>query len=121
MTPTGEFVTASDTEHEDLFWALRGGGGVLGVVAAFGANWEDPATDEANMEWARDCVKDMRQFSDGSVYLNFPGFFEGGDDLLETTFGRSYERLATLKDEYDPTGVFRRNEDVSDAGAPNGA
>ncbi len=32
---TGQKVRASDAENEDLFWALRGGGGNFGIVTAF--------------------------------------------------------------------------------------
>ncbi|RQG98590.1 FAD-binding oxidoreductase [Natrarchaeobius oligotrophus] len=35
ITADGRYLAASEDEHSDLFWAVRGGGGTFGIVTAF--------------------------------------------------------------------------------------
>lgn len=79
------------------------------------ANWEDPADDEVNINWVRNFIAAMQEFSDGSRYLNFPGFQEEGDEMMRQAFGRKYERLAALKQKFDPTNFFRLNQNIKPA------
>ncbi len=94
----------ADVDLDESAFTGRKAPYLLGVEA----NWEDPEQDEVNMTWARDCLDDMQQFSDGSVYLNFPGFFEDSEEMLKRTFGDTYDRLVALETEYDPSNLFSR-------------
>jgi len=82
------------------------------IWLAVESNWENEQDDEANIAWVRECVSDMRRFSGGGAYLNFPGFYEEGDRLIRKAFGENYERLVALKNKYDPTNLFRLNQNI---------
>jgi FAD/FMN-containing dehydrogenase len=71
------------------------------------ANWEEASDDSANIAWARSTVDDLRPFSSGGAYLNFPGLYEEGDELLRASYGEhNYARLVAIKGKVDPAGVF---------------
>ncbi len=75
-------------------------------------NWEESHEDEANVAWVRGCVADMQRFSDGGMYLNFPGFLEEGQEMMRDAYGENYERLVALKNEHDPANLFRMNQNI---------
>lgn len=95
-------------------------GAFFGRQAAFllnpEANWLDKADDEANITWVRETIADMQAYSDGSRYLNFAGFQEEGSDMMRKSYGPQYERLLALKRKYDPTNLFRLNQNIRPVG-----
>ena len=78
------------------------------------ARWTDPATDEAQIGWARDLYAAAEPFSTGGTYVNF---LSAGDDRVAAAYGSDkVERLARVKETWDPTNVFRLNQNVRPAG-----
>jgi FAD/FMN-containing dehydrogenase len=74
--------------------------------------WEDPADDDANVEWTRDLWDELHRYSSGQAYLNFPGRLEEGEQLLRASYGANYDRLVDVKTTYDPTNLFRVNQNI---------
>jgi FAD/FMN-containing dehydrogenase len=71
--------------------------------------WHDPDVSEAHMEWARSVVAAGSDASTGRAYVNFLG----DTDAARTSYGEeTYARLASLKNDYDPTNVFRLNQNI---------
>jgi FAD/FMN-containing dehydrogenase len=70
VTAEGKKITASEHENEDLFWALRGGGGNFGVATTLefqlhpvseiygGPMLFEVSDAKAVLEWYRDYIKD---------------------------------------------------------------
>ena len=121
-----EHAEAAPSDHSTIdVWFQGGAMGRVGAdESAFGdrsapillgieANWEpEPEEDEANIAWARNSFSDLRRFSDGGIYLNFPGFLEEGDAMMRDAYGENYERLVAIKNQYDPTNLFRLNQNI---------
>jgi hypothetical protein len=88
-------------------------GGRAPILLGYEANFDDPGAAEENIAWVRDCIEDVRPLSTGAAYLNFPGFFEEGEQLLRASYGEAnYEKLVALKARYDPTNLFRLNGNI---------
>jgi FAD/FMN-containing dehydrogenase len=77
------------------------------------AVWLDPAEDAANIAWTRQVAEAMRPFTSGSDYVNHIGLeTEEGADRIKAAFGANYDRLVSLKNRYDPTNLFRHNQNI---------
>jgi FAD/FMN-containing dehydrogenase len=82
-------------------------------LLSFDTTWTDPADTERNIAWTRTAWADMRRFGPGGLYLNFAGFGEEKEALVRASYGPNYERLATLKAQYDPNNLFRMNQNIA--------
>ena len=74
------------------------------------ARWRDPAMDKACIEWARRLYEEARPLAIGTAYVNFMP----GDEVerVEAAYGANYQRLAEIKQRYDPQNMFRLNQNV---------
>ena len=76
--------------------------------------WSDPADTEANMQWTRELWDAMQPYLADAVYVNYLGD-EGEDRVRKAYPPAKYERLVALKTKYDPTNLFRMNQNIKPA------
>ena len=72
--------------------------------------WTDPLESEQHIQWVRDFAEAMQPFTVG-VYVNALGN-EGEDRVRAAYLPSTYERLVALKNKYDPTNLFRLNQNI---------
>jgi FAD/FMN-containing dehydrogenase len=71
--------------------------------------WHDPDEAVAHTRWARAVIEAAAASSTGRAYVNFLG----DSEAARTSYGpHTYARLEALKREYDPTNVFRLNQNI---------
>lgn len=74
-------------------------------------SWEKADEDRANIEWAREAWKDIKQFSTGGTYINFLTEDEGFE-RTEAALGTALQRLVEVKTKWDPKNMFRTNRNI---------
>jgi FAD/FMN-containing dehydrogenase len=84
-------------------------------LIAIEANWDDAASTQVNVEWARESWRRLARHCGGEAYLNFPGFAEEANDLVRSAFGDNYPRLRAIKRRYDPFNRLRGNFNIPPA------
>ena len=75
--------------------------------------WRDKAQDSACVAWARRLFEATAPFASGSAYVNFMPDDE--NDRVEKAYGTNYRRLAEIKRRYDPSNLFRMNQNIRPA------
>jgi FAD/FMN-containing dehydrogenase len=81
-------------------------------LVSFDGVWHDPADNARNITWARDAWAAMQRHSSGGLYLNFAGLGEEKEDLVRSGYGANFDRLVQIKTKYDPTNLFRVNNNI---------
>ena len=61
--------------------------------------------------WTKAYWEAVHPFDLGGAYPNFM-MDDEGDARLQATYGDNYPRLATVKNKYDPTNLFRVNQNI---------
>jgi FAD/FMN-containing dehydrogenase len=74
---------------------------------------DDPKDDLRMIRWARGCWEGLRPFADRAVYVNaLEDALEEGERPMREVYGTNYERLRSLKKQYDPSNLFYHNSNI---------
>jgi FAD/FMN-containing dehydrogenase len=72
----------------------------------------DAKDSQRNISWTRALFDAMRPFAAKGAYVNYLGGDEGVDGL-EAAYGPKLARLAAVKAKFDPTNLFRMNQNIA--------
>src|SRR5262249_7650787 len=90
-----------------------GGGRSAPFLLEVIGTWSDATDTDRNIGWVRQVFETMHRFSSGKTNLNFSGAGEDNEQFVRAAFGLHYPRLAAVKQAYDPTNLFRLNQNIA--------
>jgi hypothetical protein len=89
-------------------------GGWAGIIAGVDP---DPANAGLISQWATDYWQELHPTSAGGAYINF--MMNEGQDRIKASYRGNYERLAQVKNRYDPDNIFHINQNILPASQPS--
>jgi FAD/FMN-containing dehydrogenase len=95
---------------DETAWSYRDAGW-SGVIAGIDP---DPANAASIKQWSVDYWKALHPHSMGGSYVNFMGE-EEAQDRVRATYRGHYDRLAQVKQQYDPDNLFHTNQNIKPA------
>jgi FAD/FMN-containing dehydrogenase len=100
---------AHDVSSSDTAWAYRDAqwGSVFAGVD------KDPANADAIRQWTVDYFEALHPYSAGGAYVNM--MMDEGQERVKASYGGNYDRLTQVKAKYDPTNLFRVNQNIEPA------
>ena len=104
---------ASKVSRNDTAWSYRDATWAM-VMAGIDT---EPENTEAITMWSRNYWNDLHPYSAGGAYINF--MMEEGDDRIKATYGDHYEKLVAIKTKYDPSNLFRVNQNIKPVHSPS--
>jgi len=83
------------------------------IMVNCAAVYERPEEIEVHGPWVESLATALEQEDDGA-YVNFLGF-DGEARIRDAYPGPTWDRLRKIKSRYDPTNLFRRNQNIPPA------
>jgi hypothetical protein len=74
------------------------------------ANWSNGSADASNISWIRGLFNKLRPAMKPGVYVNFMSGDE--QDRVPEAYQERWERMVTVKTQYDPQNFFQLNQNV---------
>ncbi len=97
---------ASRPAPESMAYSSRDAAYVLNVHG----RWESESEDNQCIAWARDFFEKTKPYASGGAYINF--LTQDEADRTESAYGPTFARLQAIKKKYDPTNLFRMNQNI---------
>lgn len=77
---------------------------------------DDPAQCQKIVGWGRECWEALQPFVERAVYINaLEDALEDGEERVREAYGPNYDRLAALKQKFDPTNFLTSNQNIKPA------